>query len=107
MRVSAATSSTAPSSIASRGMPKITLVASSWAMVQAPFLRISSMPLAPSLPMPVMITPTVSAATNLATDMNRKSTEGRCRFIGGSVESLASSWPSSRLTQRCFPPGAM
>jgi hypothetical protein len=89
------------------GIPKITEVASSCAMFQAPASFILSIPWAPSLPMPVMITPMASAPRNLAHDRNRKSTDGRCRFMGGSVESLHSSWPSSRFTHRCLPPGAM
>ncbi len=88
-------------------MPKMTDVASSWAMFQAPFSFIAFIPSAPSRPMPVMITPTASAPMNLAHERKRKSTLGRCRFMGASVESLHSSWPSSRFTHRCLPPGAM
>ena len=49
---------TPPSLIASLGMPKTMQLASSWAMLVAPASFISSMPWAPSSPMPVMITPT-------------------------------------------------
>ena len=62
MAGSGRTCSAAPSSIASRGMPKTTQVASSCAMVRAPAWRILSSPCAPSAPMPVSSTPTASRA---------------------------------------------
>jgi hypothetical protein len=50
------TRSTAPVLMASWGMPKITAVDSSWAMLCPPAVRTACTPLAPSLPMPVRIT---------------------------------------------------
>jgi MFS family permease len=52
------TFSAPPSLIASLGMPKTTQLFSSCAMLRAPACFISSMPRAPSSPMPVRITPT-------------------------------------------------
>ena len=57
MRWRGSMSSTAPRSMAARGMPKTTDVASSWAIVAAPARLISSRPSAPSSPMPVIRTP--------------------------------------------------
>jgi len=63
--------------MASLGIPKITEVASSWAMVLAPARRISNSPLAPSVPMPVMITPMALGPAARATELKSTSTDGR------------------------------
>lgn len=52
-RSSGSTRSTAPSLMASLGMPKTTQLASSWAMVRAPPSCRRFMPRAPSSPLPV------------------------------------------------------
>ena len=80
---SGTTSSTAPSSIASFGIPKTTLVASSWAIVRDPALFISRSPSAPSFPIPVRITPTAFGPADLATERKRTSTLGLCRVTSG------------------------
>ena len=64
-----------------------TMRASSWPNVLAPALRMRSKPLAPSLPMPVRITPTALAPTWLAAELNSTSTDGRCRFTGSELAS--------------------
>lgn len=69
--------------IASLGMPKTTQLASSCAMVRAPASRISSMPCAPSLPIPVMMTPTAFDPIDFATERNSTSTLGRWRETRG------------------------
>src|SRR5579863_644823 len=77
------TAVTASRAIASLGIPKTTQLASSWAMVRAPALRISSRPCAPSLPMPVMMTPTACDATDFATERKSTSTLGLWRDTSG------------------------
>ena len=52
--------------MASLGHAEYDRVASSCAMVKAPFWRMVSMPCAPSLPMPVRITPTIGPAFSAA-----------------------------------------
>jgi len=69
--------SAAPILKAAPGMPQTTLVASSWTMVWAPALRISSRPRAPSSPMPVRMQPTALAPAKRVTDLNSTSTLGR------------------------------
>src|ERR1051326_4199457 len=76
-RSNGATEQTPPRSSASFGIPNTTEVSSSWAMVNAPDLRISSIPSAPSQPMPVMITPTACFPATRATERNRTSALGR------------------------------
>ncbi|KAG1304503.1 hypothetical protein G6F62_015703 [Rhizopus arrhizus] len=73
--------------MASRGMPNTTQLASSCAIVWAPARCIASMPAAPSLPMPVKMTPMAFLPAAMAAELNNTSTEGRWRLTG----SLASS----------------
>ena len=73
-----------------RGMPNTTQVASSCAMVRAPVRRSSTIASAPSAPMPVSITPIAWPPAARAIERNSVSTEGRCRFTGGS--SVTRSW---------------
>src|SRR5258708_3752644 len=77
------TFSTAPQAIASFGMPNTTQLSSSWARVAAPSLRISSSPLAPSSPIPVMMMPSALRPPYCAADRNSTSAEVRCRDTGG------------------------
>src|ERR1700730_11174210 len=74
---------TAPRAIASFGIPKTTQLSSSCARVEAPSLRISSNPLAPSSPIPVIMIPRALLPAYCAADRNRTSAEGRCRDTGG------------------------
>ena len=62
------TCSAAPRAIASRGMPKTTHEASSWAMVSAPAWRSASNPSAPSEPMPVSNAATIGTPSNFASE---------------------------------------
>ena len=81
-----ATSSTPPAAIASRGIPNTTQLASSCAIVYAPESCISRKPSAPSLPMPVRITPMALLPAFCAADRKSTSTEGRCRLTGADCE---------------------
>ena len=53
-----------------------------WAQLSGWAPVISSMPAAPSLPMPVRITPTAFLPAYCAAERNSTSTDGRCRFTG-------------------------
>ena len=88
IRSGASTSTAALSRTASPGMPKITLDASSWAIVSAPASRIRRSPSAPSRPMPVSRMPTDSRPQHVATESNRRLIEGRKPFTGGPPSKL-------------------
>jgi hypothetical protein len=90
MDVSGRTFITPPCFMASWGMPKTTQEASSWAMVKAPASCISRSPLAPSSPMPVMMTPTAFLPAYRAPERNNTSTLGLWRETSG--PSLISTW---------------
>src|SRR6185295_11402628 len=107
IRVSGRTYSTAPRAMASFGIPKITHVASSWAIVCAPASRISARPAAPSSPMPVRITPTALAPATCATERKSTSTLGRWRETSSPPMVWTESRPPWRRNSRCSLPGAM
>ena len=83
MRSSGKTRLTPPSLMASAAIPNTTQESSSCARLTAPTCFISSMPLAPSSPIPVMITPTTFWPAKRAAERNRTSTLGRCRLTSG------------------------
>jgi hypothetical protein len=89
IRSRGSTSTTAPSAMASFGIPKTTQLASSWARVCAPARRISRSPAAPSSPMPVRITPAAFGPAASAADRNSTSTLGRWRETGGASKTSA------------------
>ncbi|EAU64258.1 hypothetical protein STIAU_1721 [Stigmatella aurantiaca DW4/3-1] len=93
----------APRRMASRGMPKTTELASSWASVTAPERLSASMPSAPSRPMPVSRQPMARPPSSRAADSNSTSTEGRHEwrsgpFVSRSSPSLSSRWRLARAS---------
>ena len=77
------TTSTAPSAMASLGMPKTTQVASSWAMVRAPGRAARSSPRAPSSPMPVSMIASASRPGAVGGAAEQHVHRGLWRFTGG------------------------
>ena len=99
---SGSTRSTAPSSMAARGIPNTALVASSCAIVGAPAALRARIPSAPSRPMPVRMTPQARGPYSRAAERKSGVTDGRKVSTGGASESRAT--PSR--TTRWRPVGA-
>ena len=91
---------TAPRAIACLGMPNMTLVSSFWAMVIPPASKISCIPCAPSLPIPVSRTPIAPSPQYSATDLKVAVTDGRWPSTGALWEH--SSLPLLSIS-RCVP----
>ena len=80
-------SSAAPMSATAFGIPYMSEVSLSWAMVLPPQSFIYFMPFAPSLPIPVNMTPIVFFPYTSATENMVTSTEGRTKFKAIAVAS--------------------
>src|SRR5262245_48204032 len=98
------TKSTAPVAMAELGIPKKSLVASSWAMTVPPIFLMAWTPIVPSLPVPVRTTAIARCLKLAATDSKSRSADGRTKWTS-SV--WASDSEPSGFTSRCLFGGAM